>query len=1045
MATFFKQKALHIILLLGLISLINTSTLFAQSKKPLNSDIYDTWNYIRERAISSDGKWIIYQLDPREIDPTLKVHDISSREIKEHSFPRAAQSTLSYDSKFVVFKIKPAKDTVKNLRRKKTPKSKFPSDSLGIYQLSRDTLVLIPRVKSYQLPKKSGAWLAYLLEKSLPQVKKPAPDTLAADSTQLEEKENLELKPQEKPEEEKPKDKKRRKRNESEEETESNESAEVAVEAAPEPTPLELAQQKIQTLEAELEEIEKAKEEAARKAKEKPKKPKAENKKNGTKLILRNLRTARQDTFKFVKSYRFDDKGTRLAFVSTGDDKDFVAGVYVYDLTQRTLIPVLKKPGQYNKLTWDEAGTQLSFIADTDTSKAHKKDPVKVYDLYYWQEKQNEASILASKGSVGIPKDWLISQNATLKFAKDGSKLYFGTSPSPLVQDTTLLPEEIVKVDVWNWQDSRLQSQQNAELDEDKKRSYLAVAYPKLKRVLQLATPEIPQVRIVDEGNADYALGISREPYRRAFSWAGFTYQDAYLITFRDGRTRKVKEKVFGSVQISPKGQYIFWYSHTDSTWFTYSIRSGQTVNVTKNLDTKLYIENHDYPSVPGSYGYAGWTENDESFLIYDRFDIWKLDPTGRTPGQMLTKDGRTNRIRYRYVSLDPEINYIKTTEPLILSVFDDVTKATGYFSYSLQKNEPPRKLIFDDAQFTQLRKARQANRFMFSRETFQEFPNIYFSDASFTRINQVSDANPQQSQYIWGNVELVKWIAPNGEESQGLLYKPENFDPGKKYPMITYFYRLLSNRLHRFSSPSPSRSTINPAMYVSNGYLVFMPDITYRIGHPGRSAYDAVVSGVTSLLDREYIDKDKLAIQGQSWGGYQVAYIVTQTDLFAAAMAGAPVSNMTSAYGGIRWGSGLSRMFQYERTQSRIGATLWENRDLYIENSPIFFADQIETPLLMMHNDNDGAVPWYQGIELFVALRRLNKPSWMLTYNGEAHNLRLWQNRKDLSIRMMQFFDYYLRFKPAPAWMKEGVPAMEKGIKKRYELLDEDKISIKK
>jgi dipeptidyl aminopeptidase/acylaminoacyl peptidase len=225
----------------------------------------------------------------------------------------------------------------------------------------------------------------------------------------------------------------------------------------------------------------------------------------------------------------------------------------------------------------------------------------------------------------------------------------------------------------------------------------------------------------------------------------------------------------------------------------------------------------------------------------------------------------------------------------------------------------------------------------------------------------------------------------------------------------------------------------VNFTYYNSNGYIVFVPDINYRTGQPGRSAYDDIISGTMAMTKLPYVDADRMGIQGQSWGGYQVAYLVTQTGLFKAAMAGAPVSNMTSAYGGIRWESGMVRQFQYEQGQSRLGANLWENRDLYLENSPIFFVDRITTPLLIMSNDNDGAVPYYQGLELITAMRRLGKPSWLLNYNGDEHNLTKFPNRHDLSIRMDQFFDYYLKDAPLPLWMEKGVPAVVKGKELRY------------
>ena len=279
----------------------------------------------------------------------------------------------------------------------------------------------------------------------------------------------------------------------------------------------------------------------------------------------------------------------------------------------------------------------------------------------------------------------------------------------------------------------------------------------------------------------------------------------------------------------------------------------------------------------------------------------------------------------------------------------------------------------------------------------------------------------------------MVYWTSLDNIHLSGLLYKPENFDPQKKYPLMVYFYEKNSNDIHDHFAPAAFGSTINYSLYTSNNYLVFVPDIVYRIGYPGESAKNCILPGVTSLITKGFVDAKHIGVQGHSWGGYQTAYLITHTNIFAAAEAGAPVVNMISAYGGIRWGTGLSRMFQYEKTQTRLGGSLWEKPMLYIENSPIFLADKVQTPLLMMHNDADGAVPWYQGIEMYMAMRRLNKPVWLLNYNGQDHNLRQRQDKIDLSIRMKQFFDHYLKGEAIPPWMKIGVPAIEKGITKGY------------
>ena len=302
---------------------------------------------------------------------------------------------------------------------------------------------------------------------------------------------------------------------------------------------------------------------------------------------------------------------------------------------------------------------------------------------------------------------------------------------------------------------------------------------------------------------------------------------------------------------------------------------------------------------------------------------------------------------------------------------------------------------------------------------------DLYVYNGSLERISNI---NPQQADYLWGTPELFKWKAFDGTQLDGILYKPENFDENKKYPVMIYFYERRSESLYNYLTPAPSRSTVNIPYFVSNDYIVFVPDIVYKDGHPGESAYNCIVAGAQALAKNKWVDSKRMAIQGQSWGGYQVAYLVTRTDMFAAAGAGAPVSNMTSAYGGIRWGTGISRQFQYEHTQSPIGKDLRSGYDHYIENSPLFKLPNVKTPVLIMHNNADGAVPYYQGIEMFMGLRRLGKPCWLLEYNREAHNLANRKNAKDLSVRLSDFFDYYLKGTPMPDWMKPNTPYMING-----------------
>jgi dipeptidyl aminopeptidase/acylaminoacyl peptidase len=544
----------------------------------------------------------------------------------------------------------------------------------------------------------------------------------------------------------------------------------------------------------------------------------------------------------------------------------------------------------------------------------------------------------------------------------------------------------------------------------------------------------MPDVRTYNKGNTDVALGSSDLPYQQLLSWDD-GYRDYFAVDLKTGDRKQLLEKQQSAAQFSPGGTYILWWAVADSSWYVKDVETETIVSLTKDLPYNFYHELNDMPQLPGSYGLAGWAEDDKHVFIYDKYDIWKFDPSGKdAPIRITAGFGRESDTRFRYLKLDREEEYIE--EEMYLSGFNFTTKDDGYYLSSPNSEEAPEKLFSGPYSFSGLKKAKEADKVIWQKSSFELYPDLWWSNMKFQVPLQITHLDKQRDQFLWGNVQLVNWTSSDGESLDGLLYTPANLDKDKEYPLLVYFYERNSDNLHRFRHPSPSRSIINPTYCVSNDYIVFVPDIPYLEGYPGQSAYRAIVSGTLAITDQfPFIDKEKMGIQGQSWGGYQVAYLVTQTNLYKAAMAGAPVSNMTSAYGGIRWSSGMSRMFQYEKTQSRIGGTLWEKPMLYIENSPVFFVPKIETPLLIMHNDNDGAVPWYQGIELFVAMRRLNKPAWMLTYNKEEHNLTKWPNRMDLDIRMYQFFDYYLKGEPEPKWMKEGVPAIEKGKNLGYGL----------
>ena len=405
-----------------------------------------------------------------------------------------------------------------------------------------------------------------------------------------------------------------------------------------------------------------------------------------------------------------------------------------------------------------------------------------------------------------------------------------------------------------------------------------------------------------------------------------------------------------------------------------------------------------------------------------------------------LTLIGRNDKINYRYIDFDRQEtaeNGINPSDPVYLSAHNEITREDGYYKTNWKGKKEPQALIYGKYQLNRPIKAKNNDVFVFTRETFEEFPNLVAAGKNFNNQVKISDVNPQQEEFLWGTKELYSWTSLDGRKLEGLLIKPANFDPNKKYPMIVNFYEKSSQRLNNHHIPEAHRSTVDYHYYSSNGYIIFNPDVYYKEGYPGEDAFNCVMPGVTQLISEGFVDENAIAAQGHSWGGYQVAYLATRTNLFAAIESGAPVVNMFSAYGGIRNWSGRNRSFQYEHTQSRIGKSIWESPLRYLENSPLFTADKIQTPLLIMHNEDDGAVPFSQGIEFFIALRRLGKEAWLLNYNEADHWPTKVRDKYDFQIRMAQFFDHYLKGKPMPQWMEEGIPAVDKGLEMGLELVE--------
>jgi len=732
-----------------------------------------------------------------------------------------------------------------------------------------------------------------------------------------------------------------------------------------------------------------------------------------------------------VTSYLINQNGSSISYIkSNKGDKDTLS-LYIMNLTNFTEIKLLDDQYGITQMKFDESGNQFVFISSNDTNE------LKNYNLYLADLNLKTTEKIIDSTSAGMPLDWTVSEYGRVYFSENGTKLYLGTNKIVRqVPEDSLLAIEKANVDIWGSNDLRIQPVQLIEQTNDQKNSFLAVYHIPTKKFVQLASNEIENIRIYNKGDSNFALGIDETSYQREATWEYPWKSDFYKVDISDGSTTLLKAGLAFTAMLSPSGNYFIYYNASDSNWYSISTDKKTETNLTKHINAQFAMDNNGTPALADEVGFEAWTieSGQEYFLVNTIYDLWSIHVSKPEKSYCLTQEkGRKEKIKFDYYRLDYDSVYTDLENNLIIGV-NDLTKAETIYSFASSKEITA--LLTSNHRFTYISRAEESDQVIMRRMSFTDYPELEKTNFLFENPIKFTDVNSQQADYNWGTVEMVSWKTYVGLNLRGLLYKPEDFDSTKIYPMIVYFYEKYTDDIHVYYTPKPTASIIFPTEYISNGYIVFIPDIEYTPGYPAKSAYDCIMSGTESLIRKHiWIDSTRMGLQGQSWGGYQTAQLITMTTKFKAAMAGAPVTNMTSAYGGIRWGSGYSRMFQYEHGQSRIGFTLWERPDLYIQNSPMFALPNVRTPLLIMSNDGDGAVPWYQGIEMYMGLRRLNQPVWLLNYNGDEHNLILLANKKDLSIRMRQFFDYYLLGMPMPVWMSVGVPAVDKGTSFGLEL----------
>lgn len=797
----------------------------------------------------------------------------------------------------------------------------------------------------------------------------------------------------------------------------------------------------------------------------------------GTDLLLYELANGQKISLAKVGEYAFNKKGNTLAYTVSGANKA-ENGLFSMNMADKRIAVIENDTATYKMLKWSEEQDALAVLKLTK-DKNFKTDKGTVLGVKNVSDKPLLFSYEPLKDSLNFPKQMTISGNSAPYWSEDLATIYFGINTLEAVKkemadtskkvntaadmkadldkikaDTSIksiddmkkalakldkpAPKAVDKKDIdkpdmviWNWQDKRLQSNQQVTERADKNFSFAAMYQTSSKKFTQLSDSSMLSVRIMPKEL--YALGTSDAAYLLDRNLNGQNYTDLYTINLTTGAKELFMEKFyapsFASMpNPSPDGKK-FIYGN-DGHYFVYDLLSKKSQNLTATIPTSFVNTEDDHNVIKPLTGVVGWSTDSKYILINDLWDIWQVNADGIGVVN-LTQNGLVDKIRYqRRYNIYPDDKGIDLKKPQYFGIYGEWTKKSGIVVLQPGKkglNAGANRLVWDDVAFGNLNKSINADSYSFSKETFNTAPEYFVANNKMENAKQFTNNTPDKDKYTFSaGTRLVNYVTDKGDSLQGVIYLPSNYVEGKKYPTIVYYYEKTSQGMHRYANPSFPGAGYNPAMFTSNGYAVFTPDIVYKMDDPGMSAVWAVLPGVKAAIATGIVDADAMGLQGHSWGGYQTAFLATQTNMFKAAAPGAALTNMVSMYSLIYWNSGGGNGAIFEASQGRFRGAPWENWDSYLRNSPIYHVKKLQTPILMLHNDKDGAVDFTQGVEFYNAIRRLKKRVVMIQYKGENHGIAKLENKKDYAVRMMEFFDHFLKGKPAPDWWLKGVDRLQ-------------------
>ena len=775
---------------------------------------------------------------------------------------------------------------------------------------------------------------------------------------------------------------------------------------------------------------------------------------SGATLIVRDLANGRDTTFGNVSEFAWQDlanRGRLLALTISAEDKTG-NGVQLFDPTTGALRVLDSSASTYTGLAWRKDSADLAVLR----SKIDERHEGPTHLVLAWKlltEASEGNRIYDPTADSKFPSGLRTVAFRKPSWSNDGNIVFLGVakwsekpaeakkSPAPVDTDGTgagpRIPiikdgangtvrddDEPAAVDVWHARDIDVMPKQKLSAKNDRQRNLLAAWHVDAGQFVQLGKNSAEQVTPIKHQIVAFATNWNAYAMDRSI---GRPAADLDLIDLASGERTRIKERITEDyyVQASPGGRYLLYVQ--DDHYWTVNVVTRAVANITRSVATSFVDRESDFTvKQKPAFGVAGWTKNDESVILYDKFDLWKVAPDGSKAVRLT--DGAPGQVRHRYVRLNPDEEWIDDDKPIYLSLFSIWTKKSGYARLRLVAGGATvdEHLVWLDKSVQRLSKAKNADLYSYVIEAYDDSPDVFVASPDLKEAKQVTKTNPFQSNYAWGRAELVEYKSDRGERLQGALFYPAGYEPGKKYPMIVYIYERLSDGLHRYSSPS-ERDYYNSAAFTHHGYFLLQPDISFRPREPGLSVVECVTPAVKKVVQMGLVDARKIGVIGHSWGGFDTTYLATHTDVFAAAVAGAPITDLISNYGNHHWSSGIAETDHIETGQQRMEVPLWEDLQAYVRNSAVFNVQNMKTPLMIEVGDSDGTVFWHQGVELYNIARRAKKDVVLLVYAGEDHGLRKKANQIDYHRRILEWFGHYLKDEPASSWITNGMTFLER------------------